>query len=81
MCVKLTVNQCPEHGLCNGARGTVVDIVYPNEDGYAPPPPASSDEPTVFPIVIVDFPDYTGQAFFSISSNGTQPAPLHLLGR
>jgi len=60
MCVKLTVNLCPEHGLCNGARGTVVDIVYPNGDGYVPPPPESSDEPTVFPIVIVDFPDYTG---------------------
>jgi hypothetical protein len=59
MSVKLTVNLCPEHGLCNRARGTVVDIVYPNGGGYVPPPLASSDDPTVFPIVIVDFPDYT----------------------
>ena len=60
MCVKLTVNMCPEHGLCNGSRGKVVDIIYPSGDGYAPPPLASSDDPTVFPIVIVDFPHYTG---------------------
>ena len=60
MCVKLTVDLCPEHGLCNGARGTVVDIFYPN--GYAPAPPASSDEPTRrmdprVPTVVVEFPD------------------------
>ena len=60
MCVKLTVDLCPEHGLCNGAHGTVVDIFYPN--GYAPAPPASSDEPTRrmdprVPTVVVEFPD------------------------
>ena len=60
MCVKLTVNMCPEHGLCNGSRGKVVDIIYPSGDGYAPPPLASSDDPTVFPSVIVDCPHYTG---------------------
>ena len=60
MKVKLTVNICPGWGLCNGSRGTVVDIIYPNEVGYVPPPPPSSQEEPLFPIVIVDFPDYCG---------------------
>ena len=62
MVVKLTVNICPEWGLCNGSRGTVVDIIYPGDDGYIPPaaPNSGADTAAVFPIVIVDFPDYTG---------------------
>eukprot|EP01052_Picozoa_sp_SAG31_P044977 SAG31_NODE_8040_length_1535_cov_19.130919_1_plen_291_part_00 len=31
MKVKLTVNICDRWGLCNGSRGTIVDIIYPNE--------------------------------------------------
>ena len=37
MTVKLTVNICPEWGLANGSRGTVMDIIYPNDSGYIPP--------------------------------------------
>ena len=68
MVVKLTVNLCPEWGLCNGSRGTIVDIIYPGDDGYIPPTAAASSDQstpnaeTVFPIVIVDFPDYCGSA-------------------
>ena len=60
MKVKLTVNICDRWGLCNGSRGTIVDIIYPNDAGYVPPPPPSREDDTVFPIVIVDFPDYCG---------------------
>ena len=60
MQVKLTVNICPGWGLCNGSRGTVVDVIYPGDSGYVPPPSAESSDEPVFPLVIVAFPDYCG---------------------
>lgn len=53
MMVKLTLNVCPEVGLYNNARGVVRDIVYEN-GGY---------DATAFPIVIVEFPEYSGLPF------------------
>eukprot|EP01046_Picozoa_sp_COSAG06_P096929 COSAG06_NODE_43042_length_376_cov_0.516245_1_plen_51_part_01 len=38
MDVKLTTNICPELMLCNGSRGVIVDIIYPGDMGYVPPP-------------------------------------------
>ena len=38
MDVKLTTNICPELMLCNGSRGVIVDIIYPDDEGYVPPP-------------------------------------------
>ena len=53
MTVLLSVNLVPELGLANNTRGTVVDILYPS-GGYTP------DDPTITPVVVVDFPGYTG---------------------
>lgn len=67
MMVKLTTNVCPELGLFNNARGTVITIVYSpvtietisNQfmrfGGY--PGPVNNSASCV---VIVDFPDYKG---------------------
>jgi hypothetical protein len=66
MDIKLTTNICPELMLCNGSRGVIVDIIYPGDSGYVPPPRQveadgeDSQQQPVFPIVIVDFPDYCG---------------------
>ena len=38
MDIKLTTNICPELMLCNGSRGVIVDIIYPGDSGYVPPP-------------------------------------------
>ena len=55
MMVKLTVNTSCHYGLNNGARGTVVDIVYPVGAGYSPD--VDGGRPLM---VIVNFPGYTG---------------------
>jgi hypothetical protein len=69
MDVKLTTNICPELMLCNGSRGVIVDIIYPDDEGYVPPPRLvqadGEDEEPVFPIVIVDFPDYCGPSLLT----------------
>jgi hypothetical protein len=57
--VLLTSNVWQNVGLCNGATGTVVDIIYNSEIG-APGLPAC---------VVVDFgSSYTGPSFFSVNS-------------
>jgi hypothetical protein len=53
MMVKLTTNLLPEEGLFNNARGTIVDIIY-SLGGY------STNDKTVIPTLIIDFPGYTG---------------------
>ena len=63
MLVKLKVNICPEHGLCNNARGRVVIILYPptendRAEGYefgSYKKTGASDS-----VVIVDFEKYSG---------------------
>ena len=48
--VMLTMNSWPSVGLCNGATGTVVDIIF-----------QSNHEPPDLPVaVIVEFENYTG---------------------
>jgi hypothetical protein len=51
--VMLTMNLCSSFGLCNGATGTVVDIIYQNN--HKPP-----DLPIA---VIVEFENYRGPIF------------------
>jgi ATP-dependent DNA helicase PIF1 len=53
--VMLTNNLWQQVGLCNGTRGTVDNLLY-----------AEGQKPPSLPIaIIVDFPDYSGPAFFS----------------
>ena len=52
--VMLTMNLCTEVGLCNGATGTVVHIIFQNPVQGPPDLPVA---------VIVHFKDYTGQSF------------------
>ena len=54
MTVLLPVNLVPELGLANNTRGTVVEILYP-AGGYDP------RDTSVSPVVVVDFPGYTGR--------------------
>ena len=65
MMVKLTTNLIPELGLFNNARGTVVDIGWPAGSGYDP-----SNQP-FFPVVIVDFRDYTGPPLLTEDPGGS----------
>ena len=51
--VVLTLNLCTSLGLCNGATGVVIDIVF--QTNTQPP-----DLPTS---VLVQFKDYTGPSF------------------
>ena len=65
--VLLMHNIAVEHGLMNGSQGTVVDFVYlpgchPTHENPAHCLPA---------MVVVDFPGYTGPAFFSEPSRRT----------
>jgi len=57
--VQLTVNLWQEVGLVNGARGTVVEIVYPTVPPAAPPA-ATPAQPA---FVLVCFDDYPGPSF------------------
>ena len=52
--VMLTMNLCTEVGLCNGATGTVVHIIFQNPMQGPPDLPVA---------VIVHFKDYTGPSF------------------
>jgi hypothetical protein len=53
MMVKLTLNLIPELGLCNGSRGVIREIIYP-EGGY---------QRKESPIIMVEFADYKGPRF------------------
>jgi hypothetical protein len=66
MMVKLLTNLLPEEGLYNNARGTIVDVIYPEGGGYNP------DDKTQLPILIVDFPSYSGPAWLP----GALPADI-----
>ena len=56
--VKLTVNLRPEHGLFNGSRGYVIAVLY--RVGYKRSG-AGATEVNDMPVVIVDFPGYSGE--------------------
>jgi PIF1-like helicase len=56
MLVSLTVNIIPELGLSNNCRGIVVFVLYDGA-GYDP------NDKNRMPVVIVDFPSYTGPAW------------------
>ena len=58
--VKLTLNLDPAHGLFNGARGNVVHVLY-ESGAYAR---AGAGPTAAMPVVIVDFPGYTGEPWF-----------------
>ena len=53
--VMLTTNLWQKVGLCNGAAGTVYDIVY--QEGHAPPNPPIT--------VLVRFDNYSGPPFYN----------------
>ena len=61
MMVKLTANLLPPVGLYNGARGYVVAVVYAS--GYKKCGAGATAE-TDMPVVVVDFPGYTGEPWF-----------------
>ena len=55
----LTMNLCSSVGLCNGATGPVVDIIYQN-----------NHQPPDLPIaVIVEFENYRGPVFNEIANH------------
>lgn len=69
--VMLTMNLWPEVGLCNGATGKVVDIIF--AENHSPP-----DLPIA---VMVKFDYYTGPSFTEFYQNVYQCAlsQLHLI--
>jgi hypothetical protein len=69
MLVALTVNIIPELGLSNNSRGVVVCIVY-DDAGYDPA------DKSRMPVVIVDFPAYTGPAWDSAHPTFVPVVPL-----
>jgi len=87
MDVKLTTNICPELMLCNGSRGVIVDIIYPGDTGYVPPPRLvqaddGEDEEPVFPIVIVDFPGYCGPSLLTdVAQAAAHPTLVPIVAR
>ena len=62
----LTMNLWAEVGLCNGATGKVIDIVY--ADNHSPPNLSTA--------VIVQFDRYTGPSFIETYQNVFQFLPL-----
>lgn len=58
MMVKLTVNILPELGLYNNARGMVKDFYFVDAEGMIVPYDPENKRQS--PVVIVDFPGYTG---------------------
>lgn len=66
--VLLTSNVCQPAGLCNGATGTVMDIVY--DDGVKPP--------SLPRMIWVDFGEqYTGPTFFENDPDRRGWVPIH----
>lgn len=59
--VQLTVNLLPEDGLFNGSRGFVVAVLY--RCGFKRSSAGATAE-TDMPFVVVDFPGYSGKAWF-----------------
>jgi hypothetical protein len=53
MMVKLTINLIPELGLCNGSRGVIREIIYP-QGGY---------DRKQSPVIMVEFADYKGPRY------------------
>ena len=67
--VMLTMNLWSEVGLCNGATGKVIDIIY-----------ADNHSPSNLPVaVIVQFDHYTGPSFIDTYQNVFQFLLLLLL--
>lgn len=65
MMVKLTLNLLPIEGLYNGARGIIVGIIF-GENGYQRCAAGATAEVNM-PIVVVNFPAYTGKRWFADS--------------
>ena len=64
--VMLTMNLWSEVGLCNGATGKVIDVVY-----------ADNHSPSNLPIaVIVQFDYYTGPSFIETLPKGVPIPPI-----
>ena len=69
--VMLTMNLWPEVGLCNGATGRVIDIIY--ADNHSPPN---------LPIaVIVQFDHYTGPSFFDFLPKCVPICPITITSK
>jgi len=69
MLISLTVNLIPEYGLSNNARGTVIAILFDN-GGYNP------EDKSHIPVVVVDFPSYTGPAWDLVRPTHVPVAPV-----
>ena len=64
--IMLTMNLWPEVGLCNGATGKVVDIIY-----------AENNYPPMLPIaVVVQFNQYKGASFINELPNSVPICPI-----